>query len=166
MTETEKNLFDGDDTQTGRYLTFLLGKDTYGIGIEYVIEIIGIQPITKIPETPDFVKGVINLRGQIIPVMDMRMKFHKEPLDYNDRTCVIITRIQDTSIGLIVDRVAEVLAIPETNIVPPPEFCTGDQNPYIEAIGNVDGAVKLLLDSNKLLIEEELLLLENIKGEV
>ncbi|MBP7177217.1 MAG: purine-binding chemotaxis protein CheW [Thermoclostridium sp.] len=144
-----------EDSQEGRYLTFSLGKESYGIEIRHVTEIIGIQPITKIPELPEYVKGIINLRGKIIPVMDIRLRFKKEPKDYNDRTCVIVVELRDVSIGLVVDSVSEVLTIPEQDIVEPPQMNKGYQNRYIQKIGKVGSDVKLLLDCDKLLTEGE-----------
>ncbi|QHQ62752.1 chemotaxis protein CheW [Anaerocolumna sedimenticola] len=144
-----------EDTQKGRYLTFSLGKESYGIEIQYVMEIIGIQSITEIPELPDYVKGIINLRGKIIPVMDVRLRFKKEAKSYNDRTCIIVVDIKNISIGLIVDGVSEVLTIPEQEIVDPPEMNKGF-NRYIKKIGKVGNDVKLLLDCEKLLSEDEL----------
>jgi len=145
-----------EDTQKGRYLTFSLGDESYGIEIKYVTEIIGIQTITEIPELPEYVKGVINLRGKIIPVMDVRLRFKKEAREYNDRTCVIVIDINDISIGLIVDSVAEVLTIPEEDIVEPPKMNKSFSNRYIKNIGKVGNGVKLLLDCEKLLTEDEL----------
>lgn len=145
-----------EDTQKGRFLTFLLGKESYGIEIKYVTEIIGIQEITEIPELPEYVKGIINLRGKIIPVMDVRLRFKKEAKEYNDRTCVIVVDIKDISVGLIVDNVAEVLTIPEQDIVEPPRKDRGFSNRYIKNIGKVGNEVKLLLDCEKLLTEDEL----------
>lgn len=157
----ENSLEIEEDTQKGRYLTFSLGKETYGIEIKYVIEIIGIQNITEIPELPKYIKGIINLRGKIIPVMDVRIRFKKEPREYNDRTCVIVVDINNISIGLIVDSVAEVLTIPEVDIVEPPQMNRGFNNRYIKNIGKVGNDVKLLLDCEKLLTEEEI---ENLSG--
>lgn len=158
MTDAHENIMDmEEDTQKGRFLTFLLGKETYGIEIKYVTEIIGIQAITEIPELPEYVKGIINLRGKIIPVMDVRLRFKKEPKEYNDRTCVIVIDINDISIGLIVDSVAEVLTIPDQDIVEPPQMNKGLHNKYIKNIGKVGNDVKLLLDCEKLLTEDELL---------
>ena len=145
-----------EDTQKGRFLTFSLGNESYGIEIKYVTEIIGIQTITEIPELPEYVKGVINLRGKIIPVMDVRLRFKKEAKEYNDRTCVIVIDINDISIGLIVDSVAEVLTIPEEDIVEPPKMNKSFSNRYIKNIGKVGNGVKLLLDCEKLLTEDEL----------
>lgn len=151
----ENNLEMEEDTQKGRFLTFSLGQESYGIEIKYVTEIIGIQAITEIPELPEYVKGIINLRGKIIPVMDVRLRFKKEPREYNDRTCVIVVDIQEVSIGLIVDSVAEVLTIPDQDIVEPPQMNKGFNNRYIKRIGKVGNDVKLLLDCEKLLTEEE-----------
>ncbi|HZJ84656.1 MAG TPA: chemotaxis protein CheW [Syntrophomonadaceae bacterium] len=151
-----------EDTQKGKFLTFSLGSEFYGIEIKYVTEIIGIQPITEVPELPDYVKGIINLRGKIIPVMDVRLRFKKPPQDYNDRTCIIIIDVKETDIGLIVDSVSEVLEIPEEEIVSPPEV-NKNQNRYIKAIGKVGEDVKLILDCFKLLNDEEIEALEDIQ---
>jgi len=145
-----------EDTLKGRYLTFSLGDESYGIEVRYVTEIVGMQKITEIPELPDYVKGIINLRGKIIPVIDVRLRFRKEPKEYNDRTCVIVIDIRDLSIGLIVDTVSEVISIPDEDIVEPPEMNKGFSNRYIKNIGKVGNEVKLLLDCEKLLTEDEL----------
>ena len=151
MTEAVvQDIMDEEDTLAGRFLTFLLGSESYGIEIRYVTEIIGIQTITEVPELPDYIRGIINLRGKIIPVMDVRLRFKKSFREYNDRTCVIVVDIQNISIGLIVDSVSEVLAIPEAEIVPPPEV-SKEGNKYIRGIGKVGSEVKLLLDCEKLL---------------
>lgn len=145
-----------EDTQKGKFLTFLLGNEFYGIEIMYVTEIIGIQAITEVPELPDYIRGIINLRGKIIPVMDVRLRFKKEPKEYNDRTCIIVVDIQDTSIGLIVDSVSEVLSIQDGDIVPPPDLSMSKgANRYIKGIGKVGNDVKLILDCNKLLNDED-----------
>ena len=144
-----------EDTQKGRFLTFALGKESYGIEIKYVTEIIGIQAITEIPELPEYVKGIINLRGKIIPVMDVRLRFKKEPKEYNDRTCIIVIDIENISLGLIVDTVSEVLSIPDEGIIEPPKMNSGLRNRYIKNIGKSGSGVKLLLDCEKLLTEEE-----------
>lgn len=143
-----------EDTQRGKFLTFSLASESYGIEIKYVTEIIGIQPITEVPELPEYIRGIINLRGKIIPVMDVRLRFRKPMISYNDRTCVIVIDIKELSIGLIVDSVSEVLSIPESDIVQPPEMSKG-QNKFIKGIGKVGQDVKLILDSHKLLNEEE-----------
>lgn len=145
-----------EDTLKGRYLTFLIGSESYGIEVRYVTEIIGIQAITEIPELPEYVKGIVNLRGKIIPVMDVRLRFRKEPKDYNDRTCIIVIDIRDISIGLIVDTVSEVITIPDQDIVEPPKMNKGFSNRYIKNIGKVGNDVKLLLDCEKLLTDDEI----------
>lgn len=153
-----------EDTQKGKFLTFALGKEEYGVEIKYVTEIIGIQAITEIPEMPDYIKGIINLRGKIIPIMDVRLRFSKEFKGYNDRTCIIVIELEDLSIGLVVDCVSEVLPIPEENISKPPNFQQGFQNKYIKGIGKVGQEVKLLLDCNMLLdIGEKESLQENLE---
>jgi len=146
-----------EDTLKDKYLTFSIGYEVYGIEVRYVTEIVGIQTITTIPDLPEYVKGIINLRGKIIPVMDIRLRFKKEPKDYNDRTCVIVIDIKDTSIGLIVDTVSEVITIPEQNIVEPPRVNKGVNNKCIKKIGKVGDNVKLLLDCEKLLSDDELI---------
>lgn len=144
-----------EDTQKGRFLTFALGNETYGIEIMYVTEIIGIQSITELPELPEYMKGIINLRGKIIPVMDVRLRFKKEFREYNDRTCIVVVDIKEVAIGLIVDSVSEVLTIQEQDIAPPPQM-RGQSNRYIKNIGKAGNEVKLLLDCEKLLTDSEL----------
>lgn len=143
-----------EDTQKDKFLTFNMENEVYGIEIKYVTEIIGIQPVTEVPELPDYIKGIINLRGKIIPVMDVRLRFKKPYLNYNDRTCIIVVDVNEISIGLIVDSVCEVINIPEQNIVAPPSSLTGFNNRYLNGIGKVGNEVKLLLDCNRLLNDE------------
>lgn len=153
--KNEKLEIHEEDTQKGRFLTFKLGEEVFGLEIKCVTEIVGIQPITVIPEVPEYVKGIINLRGKIIPVIDVRIKFKKEPVEYDERTCIIVIDIDDMSVGLIVDNVSEVVTIKDEDIVPPPSYKTGFQNRYIKGVGKSKDGVKLLLDSNKLLTYEE-----------
>jgi purine-binding chemotaxis protein CheW len=151
---SEQVLNEEEDTLDGRFLTFQLGNEAYGIEIRYVTEIIGIQTITEVPELPEYIRGIINLRGKIIPVMDVRLRFKKSFREYNDRTCVIVIDINNESIGLIVDSVSEVISIPETEIVAPPEL-SKDGNRYIKGVGKVGSDVKLLLDCEKLLSDDD-----------
>lgn len=144
-----------EDTQRGRFLSFTLGRESYGMEIKYVKEIIGIQEITEMPELPEYIKGIINLRGKIIPVMDVRLRFKKEPKEYNDRTCVIVVATRELLIGMIVDSVSEVLSIPEEDIVDPPQMNKGQDSRYIKKIGKVGQEVKMLLDCEKLLTDAE-----------
>lgn len=143
-----------EDTLKGKYLTFNLGNETYALEIKYVTEIIGLQPITRVPELPEYIQGIINLRGKIIPVLDVRTRFNKPFKEYTDRTCVIVVDIKEVSIGLIVDRVAEVLTIPDCDIVPPPEVGRGGGS-FIKGIGKIGPEVKLILDCDQLLKENE-----------
>lgn len=150
-----------EDTQQGRFLTFSIESETYGIDIRYVIEIVGIQPITVMPEFPDYIRGIINLRGEIVPVMDVRLRFKKTFRKYDGRTCIIVIDAKGSSVGLIVDSVSEVLDIPEQDIVPPPEMNRSGQR-YLRAIGKTQDGIKLLLDCEKMLSDEELESLENL----
>jgi len=145
-----------EDTQKDRYLTFSLDKESFGIEVRYVTEIIGMQAITDVPELPEHIKGIINLRGQIIPVMDVRLRFKKEPRQYTERTCIIVVDINNMPIGLIVDGVSEVITIPEEDVVDPPQTNMGISNRYIKKIGKVGNDVKLLLDCEKLLSNDEI----------
>ncbi len=144
-----------EDTQRGKFLTFTLGQESYGIGVKYVIEIIGIQPTTEIPELPEYIRGIINLRGKIIPIMDVRLRFKKEFREYDDRTCVIVIEALGAPMGLIVDSVSEVLSIPEEEIVDPPSI-SKTSNRYIKGIGKTADGVKLILDCDRLVSEEEM----------
>ena len=109
-------------TQLNKYVTFKSGNEYFGLKIEYVNEIIVYQEITQMPESEDYIKGLINLRGKIIPVIDVRIRFKQEPLEYTDRTCIIIIKVKDTVVGLIVERIAEVVEIEEDDIVAPPSL--------------------------------------------
>lgn len=144
-----------EDTLSGRFLTFLVGKETYGIEIRFVTEIVGMQVITEMPEMPDYIKGIINLRGQIIPVMDVRLRFGKQPQEYTERTCVIVIECNRIPLGLIVDSVSEVLAIPEENIAQLPSIHAGQHNKFVKNIGKVESSVVLLIDCEKLMSAEE-----------
>ncbi len=150
------NLVEQDeDTLKGKYLIFSMGNELYGMEIRYITEIIGIQPITEVPEMPEYVKGITNLRGKIIPVMDARLRFKKQVREYDDRTCIIVIDTDDVSIGLIVDSVSEVIALRDEDIAPPPEINKGGHR-YIKGIGKAGGSVKLLLDCQRLLADEAL----------
>ncbi len=141
-----------EDTQQNRYLTFLLGDETYGIAISNVIEIIGILPVTPLPGAPEYLKGITNLRGKIIPVIDVRLKFKKPAAEYDERTCIVVVEVQEMTVGLIIDEVSEVLTIEEQDIVAPPAM-KDMQAGYISGISKTDGKVKLLLDCTALLYE-------------
>lgn len=145
-----------EDDMSGRFLTFEINKETFGVELRNVMEIIGIQPITEVPEMPDYFKGIINLRGKIIPVMDVRLRFKKPEVEYTDKTCVIVINVGGISVGLIVDCVSEVCSIPEEDIEEKPEISSKCSRGYIKSIGKIGIKVVLLVDCEKLLNEEEL----------
>ena len=147
---TMSNLED-EDTQKDKYLTFHLAGEDYGIEIQYVIEIIGIQNITDVPDMPEFIRGVINLRGKVIPIMDVRARFGMENRDYDDRTCIIVVNIDNTEVGLVVDEVSEVADIPEKNVEPAPKTSQNSDHSFIQGMGLVNDDVKILLNVHKLL---------------
>ncbi len=140
-----------ETTDLHKYLTFVLGTEFYGIDIQFVREIIGMQSITRVPDVPGFIKGVINLRGKVIPVMDVRTRFNMESRAYDDRTCIIVIHVGDWLVGLVVDTVSEVLDIPEADIEPPPEAFGHRQDHFIAGMGKVGNEVRMLLDAQKLL---------------
>lgn len=152
MTEAE-DLMTLEDTQKDKYLSFNLDKSEYVIPIHYVLEIIGIQPITKVPDVPDYVKGVINIRGKVIPVVDLRRRFGLEERAYDDRTCIIIVQIEEMQVGLIVDTVNEVLNIQPQHIEPPPEVKKGQANKFILGLAKVADSVKIVLNMSSILEE-------------
>lgn len=161
------------DAQKGKYMTFKSGNEYFALKIQYVSEIICFQAITPIPETEDYIKGLINLRGKIIPVIDVRLRFKQEPLGYDDRTCIMVINVKSTVVGLIIEKIAEVVEIQEENILPPPRVGKADktQNKYVYGIGRVGNTVKLLLDPDKLINDEDLSAVEqssnmNEEGEV
>ena len=148
----------------GKYLTFTLADEEYGIGILKIKEIIGMMPITSVPQTPIFVKGVINLRGKVIPVIDLRLRFGMDSIDYTDRTCIIVVEIAgetgDIMIGIVVDTVSEVLNIKEKEMEESPRFGSRLDMDYILGIAKMEGGVKILLDIDRILRTEEIMLLE------
>jgi len=149
----------------GKYLTFSLAEEEYGIGILKIKEIIGMMPVTTVPQTPEFVKGVINLRGKVIPVMDLRLRFGMEAIDYTDRTCIIVVEIEGAfgtvRIGIVVDSVSEVLNIKGDDIEGIPTFGTKLNTDYILGMAKMEGGVKILLDIDRVLSGDEVSLLEN-----
>ncbi len=141
---------DHQDSMSGMYLTFELAGEGYGLEIRHVIEIIGIQPVTCVPDMPHHVIGVLNLRGKVIPIIDVRLRFHLEAREYDDRTCIVVVDVADMSVGLVVDKVNEVVDIPQQNIEPPP-LSRNRNNNYIKGLGKMDQKVNILLDINDLL---------------
>lgn len=145
-----------EDAQKGRFLAFMIGREAYGIEIKYVTEIIGIQSITEMPEMPAYVKGIINLRGRIIPLIDVRLRFGKEARDYDDRTCVIVVGVGGFSYGLIVDSVFEVLSIPDEETSPLPEINTTYGDKFVKQIGKTASGIVLIVDCERLLTSEDI----------
>jgi len=150
----------------GKYLTFSLVEEEYGIGIIQIKEIIGMMPITSVPRTPEFVKGVINLRGKVIPVIDLRLRFEMEPAEYTERTCIIVVEIDGKTetvvIGIVVDSVSEVLNINEQDIEEAPSFGTQLNTNYLLGMAKMEGGVKILLDIDKVLSQEEVSQIEKV----
>jgi purine-binding chemotaxis protein CheW len=151
MSENIKNTFESEDTQHGKFLTFQIGDEIYGIEITSVIEIVNIQAITFVPNVPEFVKGIINLRGKVVPVMDIRLKFKKSARDYEERTCIIILEIHEIMIGIIIDRVCDVLYVADEKIVGIPTLKTAEHSVFIRNIANMGDKAVLILDSEKLI---------------
>ncbi|MCP4722807.1 MAG: purine-binding chemotaxis protein CheW [Desulfobacteraceae bacterium] len=150
--------------KTGKYLTFTLADETYGIGILKVKEIIGMMPITSVPQTPNFVKGVINLRGKVIPVIDLRLKFAMDAIAYSERTCIIVVEIDGESgtilIGIVVDSVSEVVNITQEEIEDTPAFGSRLDTEYILGMAKMEGGVKILLNIDQVLSSVEISALE------
>lgn len=136
-----------EDVMQGKYLTFLVGEVGYGIEISYVVEIISVQEITLVPHTHAYVKGIINLRGTVVPVIDMGMRFGQGEIEYTEKTCIIVLSMDDMSVGILVDGVQDVSNIEDENIQDPPKT-TGNaiKNHFIKAVGISAGEVKQLID--------------------
>jgi purine-binding chemotaxis protein CheW len=141
----------GASSASSKFLTFVLADEEYGIEILKVHEIIGVMPITKVPRTPHYVRGVINLRGKVIPVVELRLKFEMEPAPQTDETCIIVVQAQGVQTGIIVDKVSEVLDITADNVSDTPSFGAAVNTDYLLGIGKSQGKVKLLLDIDKVL---------------
>ncbi len=158
----EENYNIEEDTLKDKYLTFFTDNQLFGIPIADVVQIVGVQEITPIPDFPNYAKGIINLRGSIIPIIDVRLRLHKEEAGYTERTCTIVTNINDVSIGFIVDAVNEVTNIEKDNISQPPKVGKDYVNTYITGVAKIDNKVVLLLNTQKMLSESELELITNI----
>lgn len=148
MSEAQNNDF---STTGGELLLFLIDGCTYGIEIQYITEIIGIQQITVIPKVPGYIKGVINLRGKVVPIMSVRKRFGKEEIPYDERTCIIVIEWEGTSVGLIVDRVREVVTVTPDQISATPNSKNVNANRYIRNIIESGDEIRLLLDCCKII---------------
>jgi purine-binding chemotaxis protein CheW len=162
--EFSKNRIGNLTDREGKYLTFSLAEEEYGIGILKIKEIIGMMPITSVPRTPDYVRGVINLRGKVIPVIDLRLRFSIAEMAYTDRTCIVVVEIGcqavDMVIGIVVDSVSEVLNIKKEDIEDTPAFGTSLDTEYILGMAKVEGGVKILLDIDMVLSSEQMAYLQ------
>jgi purine-binding chemotaxis protein CheW len=148
------------DDRAGKYLTFMIGKEEFGVGVLKVREIMGIQDITAVPQTPPYLKGVINLRGKVIPVIDLRLKFGLPSIDYTQRTCIIVVQVKSGStsllMGIVVDEVSEVLTMAPGDIEDTPDFGANVETNYILGMAKIKGRVKILLDINEVLTSQEI----------
>ena len=147
------------DERAGKYLTFMIGKEEFGVAVLTVREIMGIQDITAVPQTPPYLKGVINLRGKVIPVIDLRLKFGLASIDYTQRTCIIVVQVKSGAtlllMGIVVDEVSEVITMAPGDIEDTPDFGANVATTYILGMAKIKGKVKILLDINEVLTSQE-----------
>lgn len=153
MSTIEESLEDQDENLDIMNLIFSVKSESYGVRIGYVTEIVGFQKIIPVPDVPHYVKGVINLRGQVIPVMDVRLRFSMDEMDYTDRTVIIVIENNNTKTGLVVDGVNDVLEIGDDLVSEPPKTQTNQEKPLISGVGQVSDKVIFLLDVDNLLYE-------------
>jgi len=150
----------GTDTRAGKYLTFIVDQEEFGVAVLKVREIMGIQEVTAVPRTPAWMKGVINLRGKIIPVVDLRLKFGLAATAYTERTCIVVVQIRSgadlLSTGIVVDEVSEVLTMSPGDIEDTPDFGSGVDTAYILGMAKIKDKVKILLDIDKVLTNYEI----------
>ncbi len=162
VTEKKEARASAGEQRVGKYLTFLLGREEFAIRVLKVREIMGIQDITAVPQTPGYVKGVINLRGKVIPVVDLRLKFCLPEMEYTQRTCIIVVQVQSGGVsmhtGIVVDEVSEVLNLAAGDIEDTPDFGegSGSATSYLLGMAKVKGKVKILLDIDRVLSSQEL----------
>ena len=151
MEETLKK----QDAELLQLVTFSIGEEEFGVDILSVQEIIRMMDITKVPRAPEFVEGVINLRGKVIPIIDLRRRFGLAPRDHDKHTRIIVIEINNMIVGFVVDSVSEVLRIPASTVEPPPPVVSGLESEYISGVGKLEDRLLILLDLNKLLSGEE-----------
>lgn len=144
----------------GKYLTFVNGDEEFGLGILKVQEIIGIMKVTRVPRVSDYIRGVINLRGKVIPIIDLRRRFGLEPAEDTDRTCIVVVQVSrnddEVTMGIVVDQVSEVLDVAASAIEPPPRFSTAVDTNFLLGIGKIGEKVIMLLDIDRVLRPEEM----------
>lgn len=154
----------GEDTGGEEYLAFTLGREEYGIDILKVQEIRGYETVTRIANAPDFIKGVINLRGIIVPIVDLRIKFQLERVEYNQYTVVIILNLSDRVVGIVVDGVSDVLTLQSQQIKPAPEFSGALDTEYIRGLGSIDERMLILVDIERLLMSADMALCDEAEA--
>jgi len=159
-TQTQTSLEAAGESTGNEFLAFTLGREEYGIDILRVQEIRGYEPVTRIANSPDFIKGVVNLRGTIVPIVDMRIKFNLGNVTYNDLTVVIVLNISNRVIGMVVDGVSDVISLTAEQIRPPPEMGSALDTKYILGMGTVDNRMIILVDIEKLMSAEDMALFE------
>lgn len=142
------------EVNKGQYLTFFVDSKCYGISVDYVTEIVSVQKMTQVPEMPHYIKGIMNLRGTIIPVMDIRCRFGLSEKAYNERSCMIVLNIEDIDIGVVIDELSEVITIYKEDLLRLPEGYK-DDNAWVERIVEIEGQVKILIDGSKLIMTDE-----------
>jgi len=166
LTSPDENTAVKTEKRAGKYLTFQLGREEFAIQVLKVREIMGVQDITAVPQTPAYVKGVINLRGKVVPVVDLRLKFGLSEAEYTQRTCIIVVQVELHStmmlMGVVVDAVCEVLNLAAGDIEDTPDFGNGVATPYVLGMAKNKGKVKILLDINQVLTSQELAGLESV----
>lgn len=158
VSEVNKSVVTGEE---GQYVTFLLGDEEYGLEILAVQEIIGFTHITHVPHLPEFIKGVINLRGTVVPVIDLRLKFGLGQVEYNNHTCVVVVKMEERVMGMVVDVVSEVVHFSDGAVEPAPAFGTNIKADFIRAMGKVGDRLVIILDIDKVLSNDELAAIVN-----
>jgi len=151
-----------DSDMEGKYLTFLLEQQLFSIPICHVVQIVSMQEISEIPESVHYLKGVINLRGSIIPVIDMNLRLGKEEKAYDDRTCIIVVSIEEQEIGFIVSEVDAVVSIAEEDVSVPPQIADNKNQNYLSGIAKLDGKVALIMNTSKMLAEDALMTIQDV----
>ena len=141
------------DTTKNMYLAFVIEDEQFAVEVGHIKEIIGVEPVTVLPKVEEYIKGIINLRGDIVPVIDVRTRFRKPEIEHTQQTCIVVVFYQDYILGLIVDRILGVYIIEENMISLPPSAKLSYSNQYVKNIGRTDDGIKLLLDLEKLIFD-------------
>lgn len=154
----EEEAEEEEETLRDKYMTFLSGNECFGFKISYVTEVIIYQNITYMPECADYVKGIIHVRGKVVPVIDVRARFGQAPLAYNEKTCIIVISYGEHMVGLMVEKIAEVVELPKGKLLPPPKigWTDGARNQFVYAVGKVGDSIKLLIDPKRMLSDQEM----------